>query len=216
MVVLLVIAMLTAVGVVATRSSQLGVVNAGRYREATQTHYVAEAGIQGVVAEVAKNPGYWVTELEHADGLSPLPSGSASGSAAANSYCQDLPAVSPVSTSCIKLGYQFLEEAHQRETSTSGKIFETKSGTTPGSFGMADVRGNFGVELTDPREVYPPPAGFIASRGAGGGATLRFVSVSLRGTGQIAPNASTLNNTSTRYMQSVETLRAEAVFGPVP
>ncbi len=207
MVVLLVIAMLTAVGVVATRSSQLGVVNAGRYRESTQTHYVAEAGIQGVVAEVAKNPGLWVTRLEHADGLS-----------TAVSRCSDLPAAAPVSTSCLRLGYDFLEEAHRLETGVpTAKIFEDKSVAGPGSFGNAAVRGNFGVELTDPREVFPPPAGFVASRGTGGGAALRFVSVSMRGVGQIVPlGAADPNSTATRFMQSVETLRAEAVFGPVP
>ena len=109
--------------------------------------------------------------------------------------------------------------AHRLETGDpTAKIFEDKTASGPGSFGNASVRGNFGVELTDPREVYPPPAGFIASKGAGGGATLRFVSVSLRGVGQIVPNfgGDTLNDTSTQFMQSVETLRAEAVFGPVP
>lgn len=212
LVVLLVIAMLTAVGMVATRSSQLGVVNSGRYREMTQTHYVAEAGIQGVVAEVAKNPGHWVQQLEQVNGL-------ASGSGVR--VCKDLPSASPVSTSCLKLGYQFVEEAYLREkfsvasASPSQALFLPKDGSNPGSFGNADIHGNFGVELTDPRELYPPPPGFAASTGAGGPATVRFVSVSMRAVGQIAPNT-TLNDATTKYMQSVETLRAEVVFGPVP
>jgi hypothetical protein len=161
---------------------------------------------------VAKNPGHWVQQLEQVNGL-------ASGSGVR--VCKDLPSASPVSTSCLKLGYQFVEEAYLRESfgvasaTPTQALFLPKNGSNPGSFGNADIHGNFGVELTDPRELYPPPAGFAASTGAGGPATVRFVSVSMRAVGQIAPNT-TLNDATTKYMQSVETLRAEVVFGPVP
>ena len=55
-VVTLVLGMLGAVGVFAARSAQLGVSNAGRYRQMVQTHYVAEGGLQGAVSEFSRDP----------------------------------------------------------------------------------------------------------------------------------------------------------------
>lgn len=197
-VVLIVLTMLTAVGVFAARASTLNVTNAGRYRESMQAHYVAEAGVQGVVAEVSKNPNHWVTALRDA----PAPT----------RPCRDIPQVTtPAATSCVVLGYEFLNAAHKAEAVSAPDVFVPKSGATPGTFGRADVRGNFAVELTDLRPGPIPPGYALAG-------DMEFKSISMRGVGQLVPNATVdaAETAQTTYMQSTETLRAEVVVGPIP
>jgi hypothetical protein len=198
-VVLIVLTMLTAVGVFAARASTLNVTNAGRYRESIQAHYVAEAGVQGIVAEVSKNPSHWINILKNA----PAPA----------RPCRDIPqaVATPASTNCIVLGYDFLNTAHKTEAASAPDIFVPLVGTTPGTFGRADVVGNFAVEMTDLRPG-PIPPGYALS------GDMEFKSISLRGVGQLVPNATVdaAETGNTTYMQSTETLRAEVVVGPVP
>jgi hypothetical protein len=196
-VVLIVLTMLTAVGVFAARASTLNVTNAGRYRESAQAHYVAEAGVQGIVAEVSKNPNHWVTALRDAG--------------APTRPCRDIPQVAtPAATNCLVLGYDFLNAAHKAEAASAPNIFVT-GGATPGTFGRADVRGNFAVELTDLRPGPIPPG--YALKG-----DMEFKSISMRGVGQLTPNSdvNAAESAQSTYMQSTETLRAEVVVGPIP
>lgn len=190
--------MLTAVGIFAARAATLNVTNAGRYRESMQAHYVAEAGVQGVVSEVSKNPSHWVNELQKA----PAPA----------RPCRDIPQVStPAATQCVVLGYEFLNAAHKAQAAAAPDVFVPAAGATPGTFGRADVRGNFAVELTDLRPG-PIPAGYPLK------GDMEFKSISMRGVGQLVPTGSidAAESGQTTYMQSTETLRAEVVVGPVP
>ncbi|MFO0553126.1 MAG: hypothetical protein U0271_32360 [Polyangiaceae bacterium] len=219
-IVLLVITMLGAVGIFAARASQLGVTNAGRYREAVQTHYVAEGGMNGAVSEFARDPSGYLVQMRGSTSLATPASGVYP--------CQDIPFASgftPASTNCLRLGYDAVEKSARNRTgnATIG-LFEKKNKTgggesLPGSFGMGNVGGNFVVEFTDERPVEPPPAGMALAGGVG--VSLKFKSVTARATGQIVPTDAAgtelaVTADTFKFTSSVETIRAEVIIGPVP
>ncbi|MBK6516124.1 MAG: hypothetical protein IPG04_19000 [Polyangiaceae bacterium] len=221
-VVLLVITMLGAVGVFAARSSQLGVSNAGRYREMTQTHYVAEAGMHATVSEFARDANQYLSQLRVTQSPSVV---------TGDIYpCQDIPfngvvGFVPASTNCLRLGYGVVEKSARTRSGNAGlQVFVPKSSAVgnvslPGSFGTANVAGNFAVEITDERTVDPPPAGMPVA-GTGPGTSLVYKAVTVRATGQLIPTAAdgTLldpTNDAFKYSTSVEMIRAEVIVGPV-
>lgn len=227
LIVMMVILMLTAVGIFAARSSQLGVSNSGRYRSMLQTHFVAEAGMQGAIAEFSRDPEGYLTML-HA---SPSPV-----TATIASYpCFDIPfqptnpGFTPASTLCLRLGYGAVQKAAVEGGATlptydaSFNLFRPAivdgSGIrAPGSLGRGSVAGNFVVEFTDERPVETPPAGMALSKGPA--ATLKFVSITARAMGQVAPANSDGDVLATAsapnsYVSSVETIRAEVMVGPI-
>jgi hypothetical protein len=221
-VVILILAMLGAVGVFAARSAQLGVSNAGRYREMVQTHYVAEAGLQGAVSEFSRDPEGYLKLLRTTQSPRVRTSGV--------NPCQDIPygpnvAFIPASTTCLRLGTGAIQDVARRRTGdTNFLLFRRKSSmaddsSLPGSFGMANIEGNFNVEITDERPVDPPPAG-MAIAGTGG-STMKFKAVTVRAIGQIIPTDDDgaplpTTDTTSKYRTSVETIRAEVIVGPVP
>jgi len=219
-VVMLVIMMLTAVGIFAARSSQLGVSNSGRYRAMVQTHFVAEAGMQGAIAEFSRDPGGYLTML-HA---SPSPT-----TATATSYpCFDIPfraGLTPASTLCLRLGYQAVQSAAVVGGAPAAfKLFSpavvdgTTGFTAPGSLGRGNIAGNFMVEFTDERPLDVPPPGMAISKGPA--ASLKFVTITARAMGQIVPADNSgvplpvLSGTN-MYVTSLETIRADVMVGPV-
>ena len=221
-VVILILAMLGAVGVFAARSAQLGVSNAGRYREMVQTHYVAEAGLQGAVSEFSRDPEGYLKLLRNTQAVRTRTAGV--------NPCLDIPygpnlAFVPASTTCLRLGTGALQDvARRRLNDNNFLVFRKKSSladdsSLPGSFGMANIEGNFTVEITDERPVEPPPAG-MAIAGTGG-STMKFNAVTVRAIGQISPtdddgNPVATTDTTAAYRTSVETIRAEVIVGPVP
>lgn len=221
-VVLLVISMLGAVGVFAARSSQLGVSNAGRYREMQQTHYVAEAGMHATVSEFARDANQYLTQLRVTQSPATVTAGVYP--------CQDIPfndvvGFVPASTNCLRLGYEVVEKsARTRAVNPSLQVFVPKDVggggvSLPGSFGTANIAGNFAIEITDERTVDPPPAGMPIG-GTGPGTTLVYKAVTVRATGQLIPTQDdgTLldpTNDAFKYSTSVEMIRAEVVVGPV-
>src|SRR5690606_12066623 len=63
-VVLLVIAMLSAVGIFASRSASLATAQSGHFRQMMQTHYVTELAVLTTIAAIETDtPGY-VSEME--------------------------------------------------------------------------------------------------------------------------------------------------------
>jgi hypothetical protein len=227
LIVMLVIMMLTAVGIFAARSSQLGVSNSGRYRAMLQTHFIAEAGMQGAIAEFSRDPEGYLTLL-HA---SPSPT-----TATATSYpCFDIPfqpanaGFTPASTLCLRLGYQAVQAAavvggaNVPAYDSQFNLFRPSivAGTGirgPGSLGRSGVAGNFVVEFTDERPVETPPPGMALSKGPA--ATLKFVTVTARAMGQVVPadsagDALTAASSPNSYVSSVETIRAEVMVGPI-
>lgn len=218
-IVILVIGMLSAIGLFAARSSQLGVTNAGRFRQMTQTHYVAEAGMQGALAEFSRDPDSYLRQLRASTALSAASSGTY--------MCADIPyaiGTTPASTNCLRIGYQAVEAAHKiRAADSNERLFTARSAGKPGSFGHANVFGNFTVEFTDERPVEPPPAGMAVG---GHGTTLHYKAVTARATGQVFPfekSAGTAVDVASAadiqqfgHMASLETIRAEVLVGPVP
>lgn len=224
-VVMMVITMLGAVGLFAARAATLGVNNAGRYRQMIQTHYIAEAGMQGAVSEFARDPSGYLVRLRN----SPSPSASSS---TGSFPCQDIPtstpSFTPASTVCLRMGYSAIESAALiRDPANSAfKLFVPKGASTvtgastPGSFGLANIAGNFTVEFTDERPIEPPPAGMPIS--GGGGSTMKFRAITARAVGEVVPTddagviVATTDPTAAKYATSIEIIRAEIVVGPVP
>ncbi|NUP05093.1 MAG: hypothetical protein HOW73_03415 [Polyangiaceae bacterium] len=222
-VVLLVITMLGAIGMFAARSSQLGVTNSGRYRQMVQTHYVAEAGMHATVSEFARDSQQYLEQLKASS-----PPATVSG---ATYPCQDIPwnpskpTFRPASTNCLRLGYDTVERSARRRTGNSSLDVFVKKGigganeSLPGSFGMANIAGNFAIEVTDERAVDPPPAG-MAIAGTGPGTSTVFKAVTVRVMGQLIPTEDDGDklpptNDTFKYATSIEMIRAEVVVGPV-
>lgn len=226
-VVMMVITMLGAVGLFAARAATLGVNNAGRYRQMVQTHYIAEAGMQGAVSEFARDPSGYLVRLRNSPSPTSMPT-----SPGGALPCQDIPtstpSFTPASTVCLRMGYSAIESAaHVRDPANSAfKLFMPKGvstvtgGPTPGSFGIANIAGNFTVEFTDERPIEPPPAGMPIS--GGGGSTMKFRAITARAVGEVIPTdddgniLATTDPTAAKYATSLETIRAEIVVGPVP
>lgn len=225
-VVLLILAMLGAVGIFAARSAQLGVSNSGRYREMVQTHYVAEAGLQGAVSEFSRDPEGYLKLLR----TTQAPRVRTTTGFGVTYPCQDIPygadpTFIPASTTCLRLGTAAVQDVARRRLSDSSFLLFRRKGSLaddsslPGSFGMANIEGNFNIEITDERPVEPPPPG-MAITGTGG-STMKFKAVTVRAIGQIVPTDDdglplATNDTSSKYRTSVETIRAEVIVGPVP
>ncbi len=224
-VVTLVILMLAAVGMFAARSSQLGVTNSGRYRAMLQTHFVAEAGMQGAIHEFARDPAGYLGMLHN----SPSPS-----VATTTGYpCFDIPFQAsastwkPASLLCLRLGSAAVQSAAMASGApTTFNLFRlatVNAGTgvtRPGSLGRANIAPNFVVEFTDERPIDVAPPGMAVSQGPN--STLKFKAVTVRAMGQVLPagaNGLPLDITTAGpqgFMTSVETIRAEVIVGPVP
>ena len=218
-VVMLVLGMLMAVGAFAARMSQLGVSNAGRARQAAQTHHLSQSGVLYSLSEIGRDPGVYKNSL--ADPLLPAPA----------TPCKSIPRVPtridpPAKPNCIRLGYDAFQAVARTSTGNAGlQLMAPKSAgveghSNPGSLGAGNVRANFGVEVSDIAEM-APPAGFPMS---GPSSHLRFYRVTVLSTGQvlptlpdgtaIAPNSP--QAATTRYSISQEETRAQVTIGPVP
>jgi len=222
-VVLLILCMLGAIGVFAARASQLGVTTSGRYRQMVQTHYLAMGGMQGAIAEFGRDPNGYLVQMRN------TPSPPTIDTVTGKYPCDDIPYITavptfkPASTVCLRLGYGAVEAAAQRTLPPGFELF-VKKGTSsgvsvPGSFGMADIAGNFSVEFTDERPADVPPAGMPIT--GPGGTKLKYKSVTARAIGEVLPTngAGAVRATTAddyKYTTSVETIRAEVLVGPVP
>jgi len=220
-VVLLILAMLGAIGVFAARSAQLGVSNSGRYRQMVQTHYVASGGMQGAIAEFGRDPHGYLVKMRNSPSVDVL---TVSGSDTLYP-CEDIPfngvaGFTPASTSCLRIGVQAIDASTQTAISNpSFRIFEPTTAGNPGTLGFGNATGNFSVEFTDERPTNPPPAGMAMA--GNGGSTMKFRTVTARAVGQILPTdaagaISPTTDESQKFVTSVETIRAEIVVGPVP
>lgn len=219
-VVLLILAMLGAIGVFAARSAQLGVSNSGRYRQMVQTHYVAAGGMQGAIAEFGRDPHGYLVQMRNS------PSVSSVTVVGTDTFypCEDIPFIAgltPASTACLRIGTQAIDKAAQNALSTPAfQIFEpVTAANQPGTLGFGNATGNFSVEFTDERPANPPPAGMPVA--GNGGSKMKFRTVTARAVGQILPTDPTgailaTSDPAQKFVTSVETIRAEIVVGPVP
>jgi hypothetical protein len=201
-VVLLVIAMLSAVGIFASRSASLATTQSGNYRQMVQTHYVTELAVLTTIAAIESDtPGY-IAQMERHD----------------DDYLQ-----AKVDTllwrKCRTFGanqrcYKFGREGIESRLGTS--LLAPRPSTTeplgePGSLGRADVEAHFMVEATELAQVVSPIAGQRATD-----MPVTYYSLTLSATGEVGPPAVSGNEDFRSSAVSLETARVHLTVGPLP
>jgi hypothetical protein len=144
------------VGVYALAAAANEVMTSGNERQNTQTHYLADYGVQATAHAVSGATAqlYFNVMTIPAPGASALPS------------CASVPIPAnvvppPPSLACAQLGSIDLAKTWTQPQATlpyAGTV-PYQSGTPPGSLGLSPIAGDFFVELTDPEKA-SAPAGF--------------------------------------------------------
>jgi hypothetical protein len=199
-VVLLVIAMLSAVGVFATRSASLAVAQSGYFRQSVQTHYITEYALLATMAALETDtPGY-VAEMEAHD-LDEQ--GTVAGWRSCRTYGEN------------QRCYKFAKEGIETRLPGTNTLLADRPVTatdaldTPGSLGRAAVEANFVVEATELAQVVGPIVGQRATD-----MPVTFYALTLSSIGQVGPKSA--DTTFVSAATSVETARVHVTLGPVP
>jgi hypothetical protein len=202
-IVLLVIAMLSAVGVFATRSASLAVAQSGYFRQSVQTHYVTEYAVLATLAAIETDtPGY-IAEMEaHTEEYQATEVGSEWRKC--RTYGEN--------QRCYKFAKAGIESRLSGATLIADRPNDPGGEPLdePGSLGRADVEANFMVEATELAQVVGPIAGQRATD-----MPVTFYAVTLSSTGQVGPPGAP-GNSFTSAATSVETARVQVTLGPVP
>lgn len=144
-IVVLVLAMLTAIGVFAAGASSLSTTASGHQRQMTQTRYLTEYAISLVLADIEKAHG---TAKMDASRLSAVQGGN-------EPHCM-------TDKNCL-----FNYVPPTLENQSDRDLLVTSIPGTPGSLGLADVDWNFKVELSDKvPAIIPPPGANLTTIGA--------------------------------------------------
>lgn len=215
-VVLLVIAMLSAVGVFASRSASLATAQSGYFRQSVQTHYVTELAVLTTMAALESDtPGY-VAEMErHAEELTDPADPAAEGAITDWRKCRTF----GENQRCYKFGLEGIE------TRLGATLLQPKPDASPlgepGSLGRANVEARFMVEATELAQVVAPIAGQRATD-----APVTFYSVTLSATGEVGPPVAAGDPDDPDYEDpgatfrstavSLETARVHVTLGPLP
>lgn len=207
LVVVLVIAMLSAVGVFASKSASLALAQGGYMRQATQTHYVTQYALDATLAAVSGDvPGYVAEIEEFGEDKVAAYSGTSAWAG-----CQT-PTVG--NRRCYKFGRDSLATRFGL-----GPLLVAPTATTgllgsPGSLGRSSIDGNFIVEATDLAQVMAPVAGERAT-----GAPVSYYSVTFSAIANVGPPVATVGTPEDQLrtaVSSVEGARVQATLGPVP
>jgi hypothetical protein len=215
-VVVLVIAMLSAVGVFATKSASLALAQGGYVRQATQAHYMAEYAMTATLADVSTDvPGY----IQEFDTFDATMGGTVTGWRACRTPTND-------KRRCYKFGRDGLEArftdgaTRYSYTRPSPDLLEDSGGATgvlgtAGSLGRSNLTGHFVVEATDVAAVMAPPAGERS-----GGAPVAYYNVTFSAIADVSPPHGAVsgdaNDLLQRVTMTVETARVHTTLGPVP
>jgi len=217
LIVILVLGMLTSVGLFAARAAQVGISNAGRIRQSTQTHFLSEMGVLTALSEFERDPVVYKNRLSNAAAVAP-----SSGTKRACSsvpYLSGIATFKPADERCIRIGDDTLQaRAQQTIPGLNVVTARAASGPTPGGLGLGETLANFAAEVTDLTEVPIPVTGY--SVGSTITSDMRLYRVTVLATGQILPTnpAGTpfaLETEESRYLTSLEQTRAHLVIGPV-
>jgi hypothetical protein len=218
-IVVLVIMALTGVAMFAAKSASTDVAIAGGYRQAAQTRYIAQLGMQTACSELARDPQTYLramNPLTPLGGSAPVCDNAVPATYTAGSYAS--PATpptpnprgynsTPIDTGgCFVFGYAGM----QASVGAGNPLVQAASGTTPSGLGTSNVLPDFHVEMTDKDTWDAPISGF----GAGSGVNMKFYTVTLTGDGLIVPPGAA--GSSLSYRASREELRAQVTVGPLP
>jgi hypothetical protein len=197
------VAVLASVGVYALAAAANEVATSGNERQNTQTHYLAEYGVQAAAHAVsgASAQLYFNVMTIPAPGATALPS------------CASVPLPNgvtppPASLACAQLGSVDLARTWTQPQATLpyAGLVPYQSGVSPGSFGLTPLGGDFFVELTEPTKA-PSPAGFDQS------SPLCIIQFTATVTGYTQPLSST--GAVSYESEGLEVQRARILGGPI-
>ena len=196
MIVFLVMAMLTGIGMFAARSSTLSTTVAGSSKQLTQTRYMTEYAIMNAAAALSRDPERYVAQMPRY-----VPN-------ASDPKCFGAAAVP--NPTCYPIGYKQLED----EAGVPLIVQADMANKVPGGLGLANVVADFNVDMTDLAPASPPVAGEALN--ADGPVKVGYLSLTLTATGQIRPPSSAANmQQNLAASASVQTWRAHVVVGPM-
>lgn len=165
-IVVLVIAMLTAIGVFAARSSRLSTTASGHARQMTQTHYLTEYGMELSAAVLSTNIGAHVNRMHQ------VPDTKCFGMAGA------------LGASCLKMYVPNL----QKQLLPQGVLVELPTSAAAGSLGSGSLDASFSIEMTSYAQG-AAVAGYDLSPTST--AHFKFATLVMTGIGQIRPTGTT-------------------------
>jgi len=196
-VVMLVVTLLTAVGLMAVRSSSLATMASGFNRQLVQTHYVADYAVLAMVGDLSSKAEVHSTNMKSGD----------------NTQCvgyanEEFP-------SCALYGYNQLDQVVKKDNNQNTLLEPVVPGPpiVPGSLGPTSLEGDMRIEITDWHPAWPPLAGNDAT----GGVSLGYAMVTVSANGQVRPRQLVANkwDTASATAAGVEATRAHVVIGPV-
>ncbi|EYF01713.1 hypothetical protein [Chondromyces apiculatus] len=168
-IVVLLIAMLTAIGVFAANAASLATTSSGHARQSTQARYLTELSLQATTSLLG-NPDLgpeFIRQLR-------VNSAFLCDASAPERCC--FAALS--GDRCIRFSRTQVE-------GYTGPLLEQPTPTVPGSLGRASLEYRFEVQMTDSAPAKPPPPGMdLTSAGA---VDMQSVMVTLNATGVIYP-----------------------------
>lgn len=162
-IVVLVIAMLTAIGVFAARSSRLSTTASGHARQMTQTHYLTEYAMELSVAQVSTNVAVHVNRMNSAKDTSCFAMASALGA------------------SCHRI---FEPNLAEQLVPQGTLLLEPPTAAAAGSLGSGALDRSFAIEMTS-FSMGKPVAGFDLSPTSP--ANFKFGTIVMTGISQIRP-----------------------------
>jgi hypothetical protein len=152
-IVVLVLAMLTAIGIFAASAASLSTTSAGHARVATQAHYLGELGVHATLAYLEELGGYRVIDAAQ--------QGSQAGEEPECSGTASLLATFPGAQ------FDFLQKSecwaytrYDLEQRIGIPLVDPQNSPDPGGLGHADLDWNFRVEFSD-KQVVPVAGGSL-------------------------------------------------------
>ncbi len=198
-VVVLVVTLLMGIGSMAARAAHLATAQSGSERQATQSRYVAEYGLQFATAKLSNGGAQSYLAAMRAPPPTTLCYGQTPAMAASQSQ---------------RTCYQMLESDIQNDLGNSFNVCDQTVAGQPGSMGMAGTECDFIVELTDLSQGFTLP-GYTLKQGK----ALKFWYVTATSTGQVriinTAGTGTLSATSAES-SGTQTVRSRILTGPFP
>lgn len=188
----------------AARAASSDVELAGRYRQAEQTRYIADLGMQTAISQVSADPQAYLGAMSNTTIL-------ANSTATCENQVTglyDYVTTHKYATSGIETGGCYAFNQASTLAAIQGYNASISAILGPGTL-TSGVTTDFKVELTDKDSWDFPTAGYAANSGV----NMKFYTVTLSGTGMIIP---TVNGSSVNYKVSRQDLRAQLTVGPLP
>ncbi len=197
LIVFLVMAMLTGIGMFAARSSTLATAVAGSSKQLLQTRYMSEYATMNATSSLALDPQRYVLRMQS---YAPIQN---------DPKCYGMELV-PNAT-CCPLGLQQLEAEAGVPLVTPADLVNK----VPGGLGLANLDADLYIDLTDYAPASPPVAGEALN--AESPVKLGYKSITVTAHAQVRPLVGAANQKQNLATSaSVQTWRAHVVTGPLP